>query len=521
MAGIATLWNRALESGASFCETPSELRRNRVLNLILFIGVIGNTAIVATEIGLDFILFKLDFGYYGSTAPYFYALNLGFYATFLLTFFLKNRTGSLHATYLSTTSFTLYIVGIGAFLGEVASFHVVLITILPIIFMLYPYEKRGHVFIHMIIMFAGLITLKVCYALIPPVFPIPAYLTQIVGYLIWGAAALLLLLYSMYNWKQVTLTEGLLQDKTNQTEKLINDILPKLEVAERKYRHLVDDSEDVIFLLDSNARFISLNAAAGTVLGYRSEELEGHIFCEIIADGPEGDVEINRNIVRQYFRDFFASDKSFKFRASFQLKHMYEQTELDVHLQKNIVDGQVEVLGKASVVHRDPAQFFLERERGTYVIANSITHAEMVSRKLTERLERYFGTKAIKSIRLGLREILINAIEHGNLNVSFAEKTAAIDRGDYLEFLIARQKDPLYAEKKVRVDFVLDPRRVLFRITDDGEGFDHQAFITRIETDDDMLELGHGRGILMTRNIFDRVQFSRKGNQILLIKDRT
>lgn len=40
-------------------------------------------------------------------------------------------------------------------------------------------------------------------------------------------------------------------------------------------------------------------------------------------------------------------------------------------------------------------------------------------------LPKYLDKKTTNTIKLGLREIIINAIEHGNLNIGFEEKTQA------------------------------------------------------------------------------------------------
>lgn len=44
--------------------------------------------------------------------------------------------------------------------------------------------------------------------------------------------------------------------------------------------------------------------------------------------------------------------------------------------------------------------------------------------KICERLNRYFSYPVVNTIRICFREILINAIEHGNLGITFDEKTA-------------------------------------------------------------------------------------------------
>ena len=145
-------------------------------------------------------------------------------------------------------------------------------------------------------------------------------------------------------------------------------------------------------------------------------------------------------------------------------------------------------------------------------------HAEILSQKLTERLNRYFPSTVVNTIRICFREILINAIEHGNLGISFDEKTRAIEQGDYMQFLLARQKEPRFADRRVLVDYLINGRMLLFRVTDEGNGFDHGSFLERAKNDPFLSMLEHGRGIIMTKNVFDSVVFNDEGNQVILTK---
>ncbi|MBV6494401.1 MAG: hypothetical protein LDLANPLL_02434 [Turneriella sp.] len=91
----------------------------------------------------------------------------------------------------------------------------------------------------------------------------------------------------------------------------------------------------------------------------------------------------------------------------------------------------------------------------------------------------FFDKSTLNTIRICLREILVNAIEHRNLAVNFEEKSKAIVEQDYMEFLIKRQREPIYAKKKVYIDYFINNNLFYFRIADEGEGFDHKSFIAR------------------------------------------
>ena len=56
-------------------------------------------------------------------------------------------------------------------------------------------------------MVAGLVTALIAYERMPPLYPMPADITRIGGYLSWLAALGLLYVYSLYNWREVYQTE--------------------------------------------------------------------------------------------------------------------------------------------------------------------------------------------------------------------------------------------------------------------------------------------------------------------------
>ncbi len=98
------------------------------------------------------------------------------------------------------------------------------------------------------------------------------------------------------------------------------------------------------------------------------------------------------------------------------------------------------------------------------------------------------------------RECIGNAAEHGN------------------------RHDPT---KKIRVLYLRDDEKICFVVTDEGQGFDHRAFLTRV---DEVSALDHTRsrranesrpgglgGFIMKRTC-DQIAFNDRGNSILLMK---
>ena len=158
----------------------------------------------------------------------------------------------------------------------------------------------------------------------------------------------------------------------------------------------------------------------------------------------------------------------------------------------------------------------MDHLRGTLTIRSDVRQGEELSGRLTALLSSRLENHTLNTLRLGLCEILINAIEHGNIEISFEEKTTETDKDDYLAFLIERQKLPAYAGRSVTVEYHITPRQATFRISDEGRGFDHRKYNSL--TAKGNTELAHGRGIRMTLRVFDRVRYNSRGNRVTLVK---
>lgn len=117
-----------------------------------------------------------------------------------------------------------------------------------------------------------------------------------------------------------------------------------------------------------------------------------------------------------------------------------------------------------------------------------------------------------KRVAIGLTELLINAVEHGNLGITYDEKSRLRDTGGWREELEARMVDPRYANREVVVTYRREGDCIRVRIKDQGEGFD---FARYLEMDPARVFDSHGRGIAISRLIsFDSVRYCGCGNEV-------
>jgi len=120
------------------------------------------------------------------------------------------------------------------------------------------------------------------------------------------------------------------------------------------------------------------------------------------------------------------------------------------------------------------------------------------------------------NIELGLVELITNAIEHGNLGISYIEKQHALDEGNLSDLFNERIHNEKYKNRKINVDFFTDEEKYQWTITDDGEGFNWKN-IPDPTDQEHILEL-NGRGIFISKFLFDKIEYSGKGNIVTATK---
>ncbi len=125
-------------------------------------------------------------------------------------------------------------------------------------------------------------------------------------------------------------------------------------------------------------------------------------------------------------------------------------------------------------------------------------------------------------LNLAFIETLINAIEHGNLELPSTMKAGEFEINPAFEELRdARMKDAHYGDRKIKISFQFNQQFFSLTITDEGPGFDWKKFFDEKSHPKEMSIESYGRGFLLIRHIIDEVYFNDRGNSITLIKSRS
>lgn len=121
---------------------------------------------------------------------------------------------------------------------------------------------------------------------------------------------------------------------------------------------------------------------------------------------------------------------------------------------------------------------------------------------------------------IALKEALLNALFHGNLEIKKEEIEAVSDRlleDDELSLVEQRRRESPYRDRRIRVRIKITRDEAVFVVTDDGQGFDVEKVV---RTKEQTPELEQRRGVALMRTFMDEVLFNEKGNQVTLIKKR-
>ncbi len=112
----------------------------------------------------------------------------------------------------------------------------------------------------------------------------------------------------------------------------------------------------------------------------------------------------------------------------------------------------------------------------------------------------------------GIIELLVNAVEHGNLALDYGDKSKLLRSGAWESEVLRRLELPEYRERRVRVDLKKLPDCTRLTVTDEGDGFDWRPYL---EIQPERVFDLHGRGIAMSRmTSFDTIEYHGRGNKV-------
>ncbi len=158
----------------------------------------------------------------------------------------------------------------------------------------------------------------------------------------------------------------------------------------------------------------------------------------------------------------------------------------------------------------EQAEFHFVLDNDAALVTPLIAHLEnaVVGMRHCDRTE-------LMRVGIALHEALINAIQHGNLEVSSDLRQEDQERR-FRELVETRRRQAPYRDRRVRVSATLSPREAVYVVADEGPGFDPKTLPD--PTDPHNLERIGGRGLMLIRTFMDQVDFNERGNRITMRK---
>lgn len=135
-----------------------------------------------------------------------------------------------------------------------------------------------------------------------------------------------------------------------------------------------------------------------------------------------------------------------------------------------------------------------------------------------EQMTRFQLCESSTRIRIGvaLEEALLNAMYHGNLEVSSELRQNGDDA--FHRLAEERRQQVPYRERQIFVDASVSHGKATFVVRDEGPGFDRSVLPDPTALPN--LEKTSGRGLLLIQTFMDEVSYNAVGNELTMVKHR-
>lgn len=189
--------------------------------------------------------------------------------------------------------------------------------------------------------------------------------------------------------------------------------------------------------------------------------------------------------------------------------YYYLTKPYDLHIMLSIVHAAIIDYANYSKLRNDLKQF--TRKLNLVKNANFEIQTLDDAQYLATFLAQFFP--APEQVVFGISELLVNAIEHGNLGITYDEKTNLNNTGTWEEEINRRIILPEHSNKRANISFVRKKEDITLSIKDEGNGFDWQKYV---EISPDRAMDNHGRGIALSKLMsFQSIDYIGCGNEVV------
>ena len=119
-------------------------------------------------------------------------------------------------------------------------------------------------------------------------------------------------------------------------------------------------------------------------------------------------------------------------------------------------------------------------------------------------------------LRAALQELVMNAVEHGCLELRYQDKIEAMAKDQYDELIQQRRLDARFRNRRVTIRAIYDKRQqaLTYQIADEGKGFNWKSRVNH-RLDACPTSDASGRGIFLAHSFFPDITYNDKGNGVM------
>ncbi|WP_114417195.1 ATP-binding protein [Marinospirillum perlucidum] len=136
--------------------------------------------------------------------------------------------------------------------------------------------------------------------------------------------------------------------------------------------------------------------------------------------------------------------------------------------------------------------------------------------ELADRLAKHFP-QPVKA-KIGLTELLTNALEHGNLGITSKEKSQLLQAGKYYQHLEKCIKATPRQKLALQLEVFKNQTETRISIKDQGQGFDYKNH----QEQQNLQPAISGQGIKIARELcFDQINYTEGGTKVTVCSFKT
>jgi CRP-like cAMP-binding protein len=268
-------------------------------------------------------------------------------------------------------------------------------------------------------------------------------------------------------------------------------------------RHLSEKAEVL--------EFLSYDLPEVVIINFSDSSLG---INEVVAQIRDDKWMMNFGIIGIFSSEKSNEEKLLEKYKAINVLTMLEYSRIRSHIVKNV---QIIERNYQIIFAREFTRDLMDGASGSFLIDNDLLavplYAGMGATILAQR--GLIDPDNKMHLQLALGELIVNAVEHGNCEISYEDKTEGMDMGlSVVDLVMEKCKDPSIRGKKVEFQWEIQNDKSIFIVKDEGKGFNVQDHLEKVAKQD-MMSL-HGRGIKLAAMFSHDIKYNNRGNQVTL-----